>query len=257
MVETQAPHRRTRRQLITAAVIAILAIAAAVVLYSVVSGDDDGDQTSTDATTSIPAATSTSSGPTSTSPASLTSEEAANVVWPWPDGGTRFDDPLAVAEDFAVELAGFRSPVIGELREGDSRSVEVPVRPRADGPETTVLVRQMSDGNWWVIGATTESIELDDPIAVTAIDNPLQLSGRARAFEGTVQVAVFERGSTTPLGEGFVTGSGTEQLGPFTGEVRWDNPGGGWGVVLLRTESAENGQVWEATAVPVGFIGGD
>jgi hypothetical protein len=162
-----------------------------------------------------------------------------------------------VAEDFAVELVGFRSPVIGALREGDSRSGEVPVRAQADGPETTVLVRQLSDGNWWVLGATTESIELDDPIAVTAIDNPLLLAGRARAFEGTVLVAVYERGSTTPLGEGFVTASGTEELGPFTGEIPWDNPGGGWGVVLLHTESAENGQVWEATAVPVGFIGGD
>jgi hypothetical protein len=256
-METQVPPRnRSRRPLITAAVIAIIAIAVGVIAL-VVSDDDDGDETSTDATTSIPAATSTSSSPSSTTPTSLTSEEASNVVWPWPDGGTRFDDPLAVAEDFAVELVGFESPVIGELREGDSRSGEVPVRPRADGPETTVLVRQMSDGNWWVIAATTESIELDDPIAGTAIDNPLQLSGRARAFEGTVQVAVFERGSTTPLGEGFVTGSGTEELGPFSGEVRWDNPGGGWGAVVLYTASGENGQVWEATAVPVGFIGGD
>jgi hypothetical protein len=187
----------------------------------------------------------------------MSRDEASAVVWPSPGGSTRFDDPVVVAEDFAVELVGFETPTVGEFRQGDSRSGEVVIRPRADGPETTVLVRQMSDGHWWVIGATTESIELDDPIAGTAIDDPLVLSGRARAFEGTVQVAVFERGDTTPLGEGFVTGSGGEELGPFTDEIRWNNPGGGWGTVVLYTASGENGQVWEAVAVPVGFIGGD
>ena len=121
---------------------------------------------------------------------------------------------------------------------------------------TTVLVRRMSDDNWYVLGSTTANIELDDPVPGTAIDDPLLLSGRANAFEGTVQVAVFEWGSTEPLGEGFVTGSMGE-LGPFSGEVAWDNPGGGWGVVLLYTVSMEDGAVWEASSIPVGFIGGD
>jgi hypothetical protein len=39
--------------------------------------------------------------------------------------------------------------------------------------------------------------------------------------------------------------------------VRWENPGGGWGVVLAYTTSAEDNSVVQATAIPVGFIGGD
>jgi hypothetical protein len=265
-MDERAPHGPTRRRLVTAAVGAILAIAAVAILYAVVSnGDDDEDGTSTEATTTAaPATTATTSTPTSSSaapsstrPSSLTGEEASDVVWPSPEDSTRYDDPRRAAEAFAIELVGFESPVIGEFRQGDTRSGEVGVRPLPSGPETTVLVRQMSDGNWWVLGSQTDSIVLDDPLAGTAIDDPLQLSGRARAFEGTVQVAVFRRGSTTPLGEGFVTGSGGEELGPFTGELRWDNPGGGWGAVVLHTASGENGQVWQALAVPVGFIGGD
>lgn len=271
---TRSPGLRdpSRRSLVIGAGSA-LAVLAGAILAVVIARNDDNDGISTDATTEVPATVSpttavptsavptttpaTSAAPSSTQPATLSSEEAAVVVWPWPDGATRFDDPVAAAKSFAIDLVGFEAPILGEMRQGDSRSGEVPVRPNATGPDTTVLVRQMSDGNWWVLGSTNESIQLDDPIPGTAIDNPLLLSGRARAFEGMVQVAVYQRGSTRPLGEGFVMGSGTEELGPFTGEVWWKNPGGGWGAVVLHTASGENGQVWQAVAVPVGFIGGD
>lgn len=92
-------------------------------------------------------------------------------------------------------------------------------------------MRKLSDDTWWVLGAATDDIVLDDPVPGTAIDDPLMLSGQASAFEGTVQVSVFERGDVDALGEGFVTGSGSGEPGPFEGEVRWENPGGGCGVV--------------------------
>lgn len=68
---------------------------------------------------------------------------------------------------------------------------------------------------------------------------------------------MFQRGQTSPLGTGIVTGRGDGELGEFAGEVRWDNPGGGWGALVLFTTSAEDGRVWQAAALPVGFIGGD
>jgi hypothetical protein len=255
----------------------LAAVAVVVVLALVVGGalllarDDDevttGTTTSTVAagststaaptssTTSTTAASTTSTS-TSSAPGVVTDEEAATIVWPDPDGDLAYRSGPAAAEGFAVDLAGFTDPVVGELRAGDARSGEVEVRAVASGPVSTVLVRQMGDGNWYVIGAETADIEVDDPIAGTAIDAPLLVAGRALAFEGTVEVAVVERGSTEPLGTGVVTGGGSEML-PFAGEIAWANPGGGWGVVLFRTSSAEDGSVVQVTAIPVGFIGGD
>ncbi len=241
-------------------VIALLAVVGVVVFLLVRDGDDEvttpGTTTTAPTSSAVPASTTTEP-PTSTAvTGGLTSEEAATVVWPAPDGAVRYADPVEAARGFAG-FAGFAEPLVGELKEGDQRSGEVDVRATEQGPVTTVLVRRMSDDHWWVLGAATDDIVLDDPQPGGAIDDPLQLSGRARAFEGTVQVAVLERGGTEPLGTGVVTGSGGGELGPFEGEVRWSNPGGGWGVVLLFTESMEDGRVWQAAAVPVGFIGGD
>lgn len=261
---------RDRKALWIVAGVALVAVlvVAAVALFGGDDDDEDVDVVDSTTSTSEPAesttssteaetTTSTTEASTSTTSGTIPDDEAATAVWPDPSGDVRYDDPRDAARGFAVDLVGFTDPVVGELREGDSRSGEVDVQAAADGPVTTVLVRQLSDDAWYVLGAMTEDIVLDDPTAGTAIDDPLQLSGQARAFEGTVQVAVFERGGTEPLDEGFVTGSGGPDLGPFEGEVSWSNPGGGWGSVVLYTESAEDGRVWQATAIPVGFIGGD
>ena len=273
------PEELKRRRLMMAA--GVLAVVAAIVVVALLvtrGGDDDEDvatgssttlATSTTVVTSTTEATTTTetTAPTSTvaptttvaPPGALTPEQAAQVVWPEPATESRFSDPAAAATSFAVDLVGFTDPVVGEFQAGDSRSGEIEVRPRADGPVTLVFVRQVaSDDSWWVIGAVTESIEVDEPAQGQAIDDPLILKGRARAFEGTVDVRVFADGNADPLGTGFVTGSGDGTLGAFEGEVRFATTGsGGWGVVVLSTASGEDGSVWEATAVRVGFIGGD
>lgn len=266
--QTEPSANGSRTALVAMA--AVLAVVVVVLLVLLFAGDDDDDVDTTDTTTTSESttttteATSTTSEPTSStseatttsSPGGLTAEEAATVVWPDPGGSSLVDDPVAAAEAFATDLVGFTSPVIGDFQQGDSRSGEVEVRPMEEGPVTTVSVRQMSDGNWYVIAANTAQIEVTSPTAGTAIDHPLLVAGRAQAFEGTVQVAVYARGETEPLGEGFVTGSGSE-MGPFSGEIAWENPGGGWGVVLFVIESGEDGSPWQAAALPVGFIGGD
>lgn len=224
--------------------------------------------TTGDSTTTAPVTTTgdstTTSVPATSAPTTTVLEPTdveAYALWPDASGETRFDDPVEAARSFAVDVVGFTDPVLGELDEGDSRSGEVQVRPREDGPASIVLVRQLADADgadsWWVIGVSNEDIVLEDPQPQGAIDHPLLISGQARAFEGTVQVSVFADGSTTPIGEGFVTGSGGPDLGPFEGEIDIATPGGGWGTILLYTTSAEDGSVWGATAVRVGFIGGD
>ncbi len=250
------PHRRLH----TARLAAIIVAGG---LTVVAAGCSDDEPVDTAGTTTSPVTTdpTTSAAPTTTAPAPatpLSRDEAAFALWPDPAGEARFDDPVEAARSFAVDLVGFDDPVLGELREGDARSGEIELQPSDDGPVSTVLVRQLGeDDSWWVIGMLNDDIVVDDPVGQQAVDHPLLLAGEARAFEGTVEVAVFADGSTEPLGEGFVTGSGGEDLGPFEGEVAFDVPQGGWGTVLFFTTSAEDGSVLVATAVRVGFIGGD
>jgi hypothetical protein len=262
--DPDAPNRRNL--LIGAAV--VLALVAGILVAILVTRDDDDTVTSgsSSTTTSITTttvastttgSTSTTATTTTTTPGTVSDAERATIVWPEPGSSTTYDDGTAAARGFAVDLVGFQDPLLGEFQQGDSRSGEVEVKALTTGPVTTVMVRQMSDDHWYVIGAATDDIQVDTPVAGTAIDNPLQTTGQARAFEGNVQVRVFERGNATPLGQGNVTGSGGPELGPFTGSITWTNPGGGWGIVVYSTTSAADGRVWQAAAIPVGFIGGD
>lgn len=262
-----AEQRDYRVALIASVVLAVLLIALAIFLLT---DDDDDDEVTTGGTTTTEASTSTSEDPTTSEASTTTSgsttstpdvggvtdEEAATIAWPDPAGDTTFTSPDDAAAGFATDLIGFADPVIGEFQSGDPRSGEVEVRPTDTGPATTVVLRQMSDDHWYVLAATTPEIEVDQPTAGTAIDAPLQVSGRAMAFEGTVDVAVYQRDGTELLGTGFVTGSGGGEMGPFTGEIEWENPGGGWGIVVFSVASAEDGTIWQATVIPVGFIGG-
>lgn len=252
---------------------AVVLVAILVLAFVLLRNDEDESDVATDSTTSTSAPTSTeptettveettSSAPTTvatTAPADvLTPDEVAFTIWPSPESTTRFDDPAAAATSFATDLIGFTDPIVGPFQQGDARSGEVEVRAISNGPAATVLIRQYGPADsWWVIGAITPDIEVDEPQPQTAIDDPLRVSGRARAFEGTVQVAVYGDAGTEPLGTGFVTASGDETLGPFSEEISWSNPDGGWGSVVLFTLSAEDGRVWQASATRVGFIGGD
>ncbi len=257
-------------------VLGIIAAALAVVVLFVVLASDDDDDVATDSTTttepaetstSEPGSTTTTEDETTTSTtedvttteatSDVTDQEAATIAWPDPDGADLFDDPLDAVASFAEDLVGFVDPVYSELQQGDARSGEVEVRAVDDGPVTTVAVRQMSDGNWYVLFAASTEVELTEPTAGSAIDHPLQVGGEARAFEGQVRIAVHLRGEPEPLGEGFVTAGSGADLEPFTGEIAWENPGGGWGAVVASVADGEDGSTWAATAIPVGFIGAD
>ena len=112
-------------------------------------------------------------------------------VWPLAGSSVTYDDPVDAATGFATDLVGFTDPVVGEFQQGDSRSGEVEVRPSADGPVTTVMVRQLTDDDSWVVlAAATANIVPSQPEAGDTITSPVQLEGESTAFEGTVQVTV-------------------------------------------------------------------
>jgi hypothetical protein len=208
-----------------------------------------GDDEAADTTPS----TTTSTSTTSTTSTTVTIEPG-RAVWPPSDGSVTYDDPVDAARGFATELAGFAEPVVGEFLQGDSRSGEVEVRPRSDGPVTTVLVRQLgSDDSWSVIGAATDGIRPTSPEPGATVTSPVQLSGTSTAFEGTVQVAVRDPGVEEPLGTGFVTGGSMGDMGPFDAAVEFEPGDAVDGAILFATVSMEDGQVWEVAAIPVVF----
>jgi hypothetical protein len=181
-----------------------------------------------------------------------TSDAPQTAVWPWETSSTRFQDPVDAARSFATEFLGLTAPVVGPFAKGDSRSGEVEVRPRSNGPVSTVFVRQGSDDSWWVIGAANEDIVLDEPEVMDEIRSPVRLRGTALAFEGTVQVHIREDGRREPIGKGFVTGGGGDPQ-PFEGTIEFSAPRASAGAIVLFTESAEDGRVWQAAVVRVRF----
>lgn len=230
----------------------IASCAAAAALLAAGCGDDEAaDTTTTEEAAATTSAVDTTDATDTTDTGGAT-EDADVAVWPPVDGDVTYDDPIDAATGFATELIGFTDPVVGGFRQGDTRSGEVEVQPRADGPTTTVFVRQLDGEDWSVVGAATANIVLGSPGTLDEITSPVTLSGRATAFEGTVQTAVSDADGER-LGEGFVTGGSFGELGPFEGELAFDAPSGANGSVVLFTVSARDGTVDEATAIAVRF----
>ena len=269
--------------LVAAALVLLVAVAGGLLVVREDDGDrvdviDQPDRPATTATTgtTAPPTTATTEAPDSgasttvpSTPGPITSvfeipqDILVGAVWPRPSSDVRFDDPVAAARSFARYLAHYANPVVGEFRPGDARSGEVPVRPTARGPETTVLVRQLSDDHWYVIGSATEDIVVDRPASGEQLfDSRQPLTGRALAFEGTVHVellAYLADGRHVSLGETIVTGSGSPPAGPFTGSLEWSPASADMepvGVLIFSTadESAETGGTWQAVAVPVRLV---
>jgi hypothetical protein len=170
--------------------------------------------------------------------------------------------PAEAATAFMATEVGMPSPVAGRSTEsGDT--AEVPVQPGAaeedDGgqarpPVTVVSVARGPDG-WAVTSASTEQIQVAKPQPDQAVTSPVTVTGKASAFEGSVQVQVRQNveGKDPVLGEGVVEGSGTMELGPFEGRIGFTGakPGPGWLTFYVTSEA--DGQVIQATVVPVTF----
>jgi hypothetical protein len=178
--------------------------------------------------------------------------DRTGAVFPFVADDLRFDEPLAAAEAYAERYLGFADPVYSEFRQADSRSGEVGVRPRADGPETVFLLRQLDD-TWWILGTTSDAIIVDRPEAGAVLSSPVSVQGRAHTFEGVVDVQLWTDRADEPLAMTTVTGGGTE-LAPFEGTLTFDRrPATRSGALILRSYGGEAGGVWQATVLRVHF----
>lgn len=255
------PRRRRPTGLVVALVVAIAVIAA---LVAVIVWPDESDDVTTGSTTTEEPATTFTTAPSTTAPSTTAASTTAppttaapvdtsTAVFPDAASSTRYDDPVDAARAFAVDFVGFTDPLVGEFMQGDARSGEVDVRPVADGPVTTVFVRQLgTDGSWWALGSATADITVDAPSTGDAITSPVTVSGSARAFEGVVPVEVRQDGTRSPIGTGTVMGGGDVPR-PFTGQVSFPPPAANYGALVFLTNSGENGQVWAAAVMRVRF----
>ncbi|MFP5316916.1 MAG: GerMN domain-containing protein [Acidimicrobiia bacterium] len=180
-------------------------------------------------------------------------------------GDQAFRDPVATARAFAERYLGITGAVTFDLRPTGNGAAEVPVGFRGeDGRPATVAttvvqVRQLgtagTSGAWTAVGATSPDIEVHLPVSGGRVASPVALSGRARAFEGTVQVEVREDGMVfgQSIGSTFVTGRGDGVLGPFTGSVSYRTPSrpGGAVVFFERSQAGAGSTVLRAAAVRV------
>ena len=240
--------RRSRRRWPGIVALALVLVVALVAWLVVVAGDDD-EQVTSGPTTTQAGGTTTTAAPSQ--PPTTPAIDRSTAIWPVEGSGRSFAEPVAAAEDFAVAFLGFTSPTVGPFQQGDNRSGEVEIRPAADGPVTTVFVRQLSgEQTWSVLGAATESIEVTRPAAGDEITSPVRVEGRAFTFEGHVSVEVRQDSRADPAGRGFVTGGGDE-MRPFAGDIPFEPGAGGFGALVFLTESAEDGRVWQAAAVRV------
>jgi hypothetical protein len=259
-----APPGRPQRPvwLVVALGIALAAIAALVAVLVWPSGEE-GVVTettttlapSTTATTepSTTLATPTTAPATTAVPPPMPPPDTSTAVFPSASSTVRFNDPVQAARAFAVDFVGFTNPLVGGFKQGDARSGEVDVRPTADGPVTTVFVRQLTPGqSWWVLGASTDNIATDAPGPGDTISSPVTVSGSAVAFEGVVNVEIRQDGTRQPLGTGNVIGGG-DILRPFSGQITFSRPSADNGAVVFLTRSEQDGRVWEATVIRVRF----
>lgn len=243
----------TRRRMLAA-----VGIAAAVVLGVVafVVTDDDDAPVATDSTTTS-STTTTAETTTTTEPPFSSEVDPYGVAYPAPGTSQRFDSPEAAGAGYARDVLGFTELVVGEFREGDSRSGELPISDREGGIETIVFVRLMEDDTWFVLGSQTEDITVDAPTARDDVSSPFETTGQALAFEGTVDVIVRTQDDPALIGEGFVTGSGTPPAAPFEGSIEFDAPSADTpGIIVYRVLSAEDGHVVQATSFPVRLLAG-
>lgn len=209
---------------------------------------EDTATTTTDTTVEPTTSTAATPAPTTTIPV----PDRFAVAFPSPTGSQRFDSPSAAARAFATDALGFSELIVGDAISTGAATAIVTVEQREGGPDTVVSLQQMQDGAWYALGASTEDITIDSPAPGASIASPFRTTGQALAFEGTVSVVVLTQDGPTPIGEGFVTGSGSPPAGPYDGAIEFDAPAAPTaGIVVYRIHSEEDGQVSHAAAIRV------
>jgi Immunoglobulin-like domain of bacterial spore germination len=224
----------------------LMAMVGAAALLFVACGDDQddaADTTAADSTTSVVATTSggasttsadtsttgeatTTTGEATTTTGTTATSGAAGLEQPaiWPAADVVFETPEEAAEDFVTQVLGV-PPVLGEFRQGDTRSGEIEVLSAGEGDSSTGVVRSVlllrqlgADSGWFVLAAVNENAAVTTPEAMAEVPaGPLTVEGMARGFEGNVVVSAFVAGdATAQLDEEITMGGAMETPEPIS-----------------------------------------
>jgi hypothetical protein len=160
---------------------------------------------------------------------------------------------LAV-QTFATDYLGFTNPLVGSLLRNANGSDEIVVRSSVNSAATTVLVRQSTSAHtWWVLGSSAPDIIVSSPSTMQRISSPVLLKGTSTAYEAVVNVQLRQDGSVTPVTSSSMMGGSMGVMRPFSKLVSFHAPSSRYGALLLRTYSAKDGRVIEASTVRVSF----
>ena len=241
--------------------VAALAVVLLAVLALLARADED-DTVATTTTTSEPTTTTTTKATTTTESTTtivpVSPVDPFAVAFPSPADSRRFDDPAAAAGAYATDVLGFVDPVVGDAVAAGADGATVEVSDPRAGPSTRVALEREADGTWFATGSAVDDIVVDVPVPRSSLATPFETSGRALAFEGTVEVVVLLQSSPAPIGQGVVTGSGSPPAGPFSGRITFSPPAQDEpGILVFRIHSAEDGRVLAAASLPVRITDAD
>jgi hypothetical protein len=170
-----------------------------------------------------------------------------------------------VARDFLSRVARMPNPrYVGSRFIGDWGAA-VDFRAMVYGePAGTITTVLLSWGNMGFspIWATTETIVVDTPpmeldmSRFPPVSSPLAVTGRARAWEGYVNLRVLQDNGLAVrlLGEDYTVG-GSDQVKPFSAHVTFARPTTNQGWLVAAEETEHNGEVVKATVLPLIFAG--
>jgi Immunoglobulin-like domain of bacterial spore germination len=260
-IRTRVRAAKRRRR----AVVAVAGIAAAVAVAVAVPrlGDDGrvetfnepGPTTSTEppSTTNPPGSSST----TVTPPAP--SIDVDQVLWPNP-AGELAADPVGAVRGFLSGPLGIPDPPLSQFRETEPGVGEVNVFARGEAGQTldrvasTVTVRRLDGEHWFVTAAASGDVEIRTPERLATVSSPLDVSGRVRGYEGTVNVWMLDRfGGDRVDSDPAVGTGGSQELEPFSTEVSFVAHGTQRGALYAETDRGASNGIPSFTAFPVRF----
>ena len=172
-------------------------------------------------------------------PAVETFEQLVALPWASPD------DTHATPEDAVRAFLGFMTErsvlpdsvhyaelTLGDFVATDDQSGEITVTGSEEAfhdvgqfevPFSTVALRQ-SEGSWWVTGAISESLGLDEPAPDTVFAPPMIVSGVNGLFSNAIQLQAYVDGERQPLLAFYFTGGGVYAWGEYSIAVDPANP---------------------------------
>jgi hypothetical protein len=205
------------------------------------SASTGGSTASSDSTTTTTAVVTTTPSATTTTSAVTTTAPQVEQLAIWPAADVTFAIPDEAAADFVANVLGV-PPVLGEFRQGDSRSGEIEVFSPGEGAGATpvirslLLMRQLGAHNgWFVTAAVNDNAAIRSPEAEAGVPaGPLTVNGVGRGFEANIVVSALIAGVADPPVDQQVTmGGSTETPEPFTVVVDLSDVEAGQTVMLL------------------------